>query len=346
MTLHDAVRLHRAYYYCETCKQGFCPLDQVLHLGTGEYSARVAGLISRFSSYLPFRQGMRELEAVCHIRVSVPTAQRKTELVGRQLQQEWEQQEAAFFADPDREAVAHPTQLHLTLDGVMVHVDGEWKEAKVGCAYERGGEKTLASASYVATLAPSAAFGKRWRTLAHRCGADNCRKTGIVADGAEWIWQETGRYFPTQVQILDFYHACEHLAEVGRVRFGDGSLEAKTWLSAQKERLLADKIGDVIDAVWAGPPGNASAGEVQRKAGNYLRTHQQRMRYQTFQAAGWHIGSGVAEAGCKQVVQARMKQAGMRWKRPGAEAMLHLRAACCSTKPPNYRKLAQRALAA
>jgi hypothetical protein len=70
------------------------------------------------------------------------------------------------------------------------------------------------------------------------------------------------------------------------------------------------------------------------------------MRYQTFREQGYHIGSGVAEAGCKAVVQARLKGPGMRWTGAGAEAMLHLRCAVCSTERPDFRGLARQMLAA
>ena len=81
--------------------------------------------------------------------------------------------------------------------------------------------------------------------------------------------------------------------------------------------------------------------EVQRRVAQYLQTHLRRMRYATFEQAGYHIGSGVAEAACKNVVQARFKQAGMRWSEPGAEAMLHLRTAWCNTQQADFADAAR-----
>jgi len=126
---------------------------------------------------------------------------------------------------------------------------------------------------------------------------------------------------------LDFYHAVEHLWIVARARFGEGSAEAGGWISEQKERLLTDLVGEVIADLASWSPSHKAGEEIRSGQLAYLRTHQHRMRYQTFREAGWHIGSGVMEASCKAVVQGRMKGAGMHWSAAGAEAVLHLRAA-------------------
>ena len=114
-------------------------------------------------------------------------------------------------------------------------------------------------------------------------------------------------------------------------------------MKAMKERLFSDQVSLVAASVEAWKPATAEHSELGRKVSLYLRTHTQRMCYQSFVQAGWHIGSGVMEAGCKSVVQARMKGAGMRWSRPGAEAMLQLRSAWCSSEPVDFTAAARRA---
>ena len=226
----------------------------------------------------------------------------------------------------------------------MLHVDGGWHEAKLGVAYTRRKEGGVESARYSATLDNSATFGKRFRVLGHLEGADNCAKVGIVADGSAWIWQEVGKYYARRVQILDYFHASQHLWKVGFARFGEGSQEAVEWVHSQQLELLSDNVEAVIAAIADWKAESKLASEVQRQVLSYLCTHSRRLRYETFQSAGYHIGSGVVEAGCKGVVQARMKGTGMRWKRAGAEAILHLRCAVCSTKRPDFQKLARYAL--
>lgn len=228
------------------------------------------------------------------------------------------------------------------MDGVFVYVDKKWTEVKLGVAYQLG-EDGVERAAYYATLAKSADFGKRWRTLLHKMGSGQCARWVVVADGAEWIWQEVGKYAPMTVQILDFYHAVEHLWVVARARFGEGSEGATTWMGLQKERLLDDKVGDVIADIASWVPGTATAEEIREGKRNYLLRHKHRMRYKTFRQWGYHIGSGVVEAGCKVTVQGRMKGAGMRWSSKGAEAMLHLRATWCTSQETDFVAIARRA---
>ncbi len=340
VTVHGVVRMQRAYYYCPACKAGFCPLDGQLRLGSGVCSVLVQALVARFAAFLPFAQAARELKAICGIDLSVSTLRRQALLLGAQVQQQWAQEEAALWQAPDKEVAARPQHLHLTCDGVLLHVGGTWREAKIGCAYQKAEEAGVEQTAYYATLHNSQAFGKRLRTLAHGQGADNCSQVGIVADGAEWIWQESGKYFARRVQILDFYHACQHLWQVAASRYGEGSEAAKMWMQRQQARLRANQVGWVLRDITIWQPKTQAQQEVQRKVSQYLRTHLRRMRYQTFAEAGYHIGSGVAEAACKNVIQARFKQAGMRWKEPSAEAMLHLRAAWCGTQQADFVQVA------
>jgi hypothetical protein len=117
-------------------------------------------------------------------------------------------------------------------------------------------------------------------------------------------------------------------------------------MGRQQERLLSDQVGKVIGEVEDWKANTELQREGQRRVLGYLHTHARRMRYQTFREQGYHIGSGVTEAGCKAVVQARLKGPGMRWKRAGAEAMLHLRCAVCSSDQPDFRQVARQTLAA
>ena len=116
-------------------------------------------------------------------------------------------------------------------------------------------------ARYSAALAQFVAFGKRVRVLTHLCGADRCRDIAVVADGAAWIWQETGKYFPRSVQVLDFYHVTEHLWVYAHARFGEGSQAGCDWMAVQKTRLLSDEATAVIVVVASWSPRK----EVKRK---------------------------------------------------------------------------------
>jgi len=325
--------LMRAYYYCAQCGGGWCPTDLALGLGQGQCSRRAQVLIARFSSYLPYRTVSQEMEAVCGIRLATRTIERYAQALGQRLGQEWERleqvREAEDLPASDLPVSMRPSRLHVTMDGVMAHVGGDWHEVKLGCVYQttantKGSVGKAVRTRYMATLCPSVSFGKRLRVLAHQAGGDRCRDVAVVADGAEWIWQETGKHFPRSVQVVDFYHGAQHLWVYAHARFGEGTPAGTEWMRVQKEHLLSDGVAQVIAEVRAWPAEKAAEQELQRRLVGYLSKHQARMRYQTFRAAGYHIGSGVAESGCKNVVQQRMKGLGMRWSKEGAEAQLQL----------------------
>jgi hypothetical protein len=168
-----------------------------------------------------------------------------------------------------------------------------------------------------------------------------------VADGGAWIWQEAGKYFPQSVQVLDFYHVTEHLWEVARVRFGEAKAEqraaAQTWMGQQKERLLSNEAAKVIADIAGWSTTAQVQREVQRRALGYLRGHEARMHYATFRRQGYHIASGVIEAGCKNVIQGRFKGVGMRWSAAGAQAMLPVRTAWCHSEKGDFVQAAKRA---
>ena len=341
VTLNGEQPLQRAYYYCRHCQRGFCPLDQQLQLGRDPHSVGVRALTARFASYLPGRRAAQELTLVTGIPLSARSAQREAVAVGQALAQEWQERETRLRqgqALPPRE---RPAQAHATMDEVKVRIGKEWKGAKVGAVYRRGVGDQIERCQYYATLADSQGFGLRLRTLAQAEGLDYCRAVAVVGDGADWVWQESAKHFPRSTEILDFYHLLQHLWEIAREQQPEETA-ARAWIELQVNRLEKNEAAAVRQAVAAWEPATAAAGEVRRKGLNYLDSHAGRMAYQTYAQQGFHIGSGVVEAACKNVVQMRMKGPGMRWSRAGAEAMLHLRAAWCSTGATDFLTPARR----
>jgi Uncharacterised protein family (UPF0236) len=342
VTLNGERTFRRAYYHCAACGQGFCPLDQRFRLGRGEQSVGVRALAARFNSYVSERKAAVELELVTGIRLSPRSLQRAGVAVGAALAAEWAERERQLFAQQVAPPPRRPGQLHLAMDGVFVLIGRDWREAKVGEVYQRGADGGVARIAYYATLADSKRFGRRLRTVAQAEGIDYCRERALLGDGAEWIWQEGAKHFPQTDEIVDLFHVLEYLWTVARARFPSPAAQ-KAWVDAQKQQLLANGVQQVIAAVAGWKTGSEEERKLKEQVVGYLRTHAHRMAYQTYAAKGYHLGSGVAEAGCKQVVQARMKGAGMRWGVVGAEAMLHLRAAVCSTDPADFRAAARRA---
>ncbi len=343
VTLNGERTLPRAYYYCKACQKGFCPLDQRLQLGPGANSVGVRALAARFVAYVSERKAAAELAFVTGIRLSPRTLQREGLAVGGALSAAWAEREQRLFSHQAPPPASRPWQLHTAMDGVFVQIGREWKEAKVGEVYRRGKSGGVERITYYATLSDSKAFGRRLRTVAQAEGFDYSRSRALLGDGAEWIWQEGAKHFPQTTEIVDLFHVLEYLWGVARVRFPEAGA-AKAWVDEQKKRLLENEVDQVIAAVAAWEPADGEAAELKRTTENYLRGQAHRMQYQSYLEQGFHLGSGVAEAGCKQVVQARLKGAGMRWSAAGAEAMLHLRSAVCSSDCIDFRDAARRAI--
>jgi len=139
-----------------------------------------------------------------------------------------------------------------------------------------------------------------------------------LGDGARSNWTQFGLHFPKGVEVLDWYHAVEHLWTAGKDRWGEGSPQAKEWVEARKQELWEGQVEKVLAAL--GREGEAMASQV-----HYFETKRERMRYADFRAQGYPIGSGTVESACKRVIGARLKQAGMGWTKTGAQAVLSLR---------------------
>jgi hypothetical protein len=152
----------------------------------------------------------------------------------------------------------------------------------------------------------------------------------FLGDGAVWVWKLARLNFPNAVCILDYYHACEHLNLLSATLYGEGSVLAKRRYRLWRKALLKDKIAQVIAQAKADLPTKAQTRKSAKKQIAYFERNYSKMLYQTFRQAGYFIGSGVVEAGCKTVVGQRLKQSGMLWSRKGASHVLAVRCALLS----------------
>jgi hypothetical protein len=142
----------------------------------------------------------------------------------------------------------------------------------------------------------------------------------VVADGAAWIWRLAADLFPCSVQIVDWYHARQHLAQAAAARYPDEATQARTWYTQMSEHLFMGRIGCIVTDLQQHDLAAHAA---------YFHTHQRRMQYHELRGDSYPIGSGTVESGVKQFKQ-RLTGPGMRWSRPGAERMIDLRAAILS----------------
>lgn len=229
------------------------------------------------------------------------------------------------------------------MDGAKVHVRTEgWKELKVGDIFEievrpttdpvTGDVVDQAQAvvnSYVAHLGGPDKFGELVWSEAQRRGFSGAADTIVLGDGAPWIWNQAGVHFGTSVQVIDWYHATEHLYRAAGLAFGEGSAEAIRWAKGQETPLYQGHAEQVAAAVTALAQTHRRVAAALRTEASYFAGQVRRMQYLERREEGWPIGSGMVESGCKRF-RKRFTGSGMRWKRSGLEHLLPLRTAYLS----------------
>jgi len=239
---------------------------------------------------------------------------------------------------------ATSTMLLVEVDGALVHeVDGKWHEVKSGLAAPLGPEvetdkKTgrsslvMGEASYCAGFETAEVFWYRVFVEACRRGLGTAMVMTVVllGDGADWIWRY-GRTFLAVagvklVEIVDIYHAFQHLTVVAKAVFGECGSQAGEWLEPLKRALEAEGPGPILGALATLNAESESAREEVRKAIDYFTDHAARMDYPRFRALNLPIGSGAIESTCKTLIERRLKGAGMRWTESGAQSVASLRA--------------------
>jgi len=212
------------------------------------------------------------------------------------------------------------------------------REVKVGTVFthhkpdlpDQRPERDYDSTTYIADIVSAKEFGTRLRAEALRRGIARAKTIVFLGDGARWVWELARINFPEAICVLDYYHACEHLTLLSQALYGEGSPLAKKRFRQWRKALLKDKISQIIAQAKADLPTRGQSRTLAKKQIGYFQRNQSRMLYQTFRQAGYFIGSGVVEAGCKTVVGQRLKQSGMLWSRQGASDLLTVRCALLS----------------
>jgi hypothetical protein len=292
---------------------------------------------------VPFAEAQEWLERLTGLHVAKETVRQQTVQQGTRLEQA--QQAASRAVERARASPlpvdAAPGQLLVETDGVMVlYRETGWHEVKIGLvAGWQDGE--LTAPSYVAAREGAAAFGDRLLAEAARRGALEVvrwagGRTGaglailrdvlVLGDGARWIWTLAVEHFSERRELVDFYHASEHLWSVARTLYGEGTPQAQAWGTARCHELRHQGVAPVRAALRQARAATPEGRRLLRRERGYFRTNAARMDYPRAKAAGLPIGSGAVESLARHLVQLRLKRPGARWSPAGAQALLTLRA--------------------
>jgi len=286
------------------------------------------------SGLLPYEQAAQVFERIGHRSLPRASIWSQSQVHGERLRaylvrrQDQVSVERVVLPPPGQD---HRQRKGVSIDGGMVNIRGEgWKEVKVGAIgdVERDGEGgphsredvpgvRVTNVGYAAALGSAEVLGPALWALAVEKEVPQAADSCVTADGAPWIWNLTADLFPDSVQIVDWYHACQHLAAAAHALHPEDSQQADRWFQQRQNSLYLGEIQAITEPLDQAKLPDHS---------NYFHTHQRRMRYQEFCEEGYPIGSGTVESGIKQF-KARLSGSGMRWSRAGAERMLALRGA-------------------
>ncbi len=348
-TLHGEVEIERAYYRCRDCRRGYIPWDKRQGLDGRIWTPRVNELVASTCAALPYKAALSLVERTTGLFIEESSGEEIVYDVGGRLRAE-EKKAMSAALDIEKEVVteASADRLYISIDAAKAHTDGDWHDIKAAVIYE--GKRleskyvdTIDNPHYIAAQEKSEDFGGRMYARAMQAGYDRARERVVLADGADWIWNEVSIHFPDSVKILDYFHACEHIYRLASVLYGESNPKGKRWAKEHCKRLKERGPGSLIRAIKRRKARNKQDREALRLEFGYFNKHRRHMNYPRYRARGMMIGSGPVEAACKVVVGQRLKQAGMRWTKNGADVVLAVRCALLGGEFDRINKAARAA---
>ena len=299
--------------------------------------------MTRLGSKLPFQQAADELYRSQKTAVTEATLRGTTHRYGG-IAERIACEEAERIEREKPEPTVHPKRLLVSEDGAFIRLTtGNWREVKtmvVGEIETTWQERTnkvkveTKNLSYFSRSYEIRQFERYALAELHRRGLDNAQEVVTVNDGSQWIESFADYHFPQATRILDFHHATGYIANAGKAVWSDETDEFKRWFRQMRHQLKhkppRQTITDIcqLQSKVDSDKQMAAIDDARR----YLQKREQMIDYPHFRNRGLPIGSGAVESSHKQVVQSRMKQAGMRWAEHHVDPMLALRNLICNSR--------------
>jgi hypothetical protein len=331
-TLGDVV-YHRPRWRCEDCHHECYPHDEVLCFLEHRVSWPLAKVVSRLAAQLgSFEEARDNLKEDYAVPLAKETVRDVAEAAGQRIlhQEDELRQRIKERQAPLPESEQTPAKACVFADGTTVHTEGEWHEIRVATVTTENAAGNMIARQSRARFLPVDEVAWVLLLMARAVGYANAPLRAFIADGSHWLWRLAAQYFPSAVQILDWYHLAEHVHKAANILRGEGTEEAKEWSNQLKDKLWQGDGNAALELVRAelAKVRSPAKREALQELKTYLEHNLSRIDYPHYRELGLPIGSGQVEAQCKTLVGARCKQAGMRnWTYAGAEAVLRLRAA-------------------
>jgi hypothetical protein len=350
LTALGSVQLTRPYSLCDHCHRGQFPADIDLDVAHTDLSPAVRRMLALVGQQAPFDHGRQQMHLLAGLDLTTKSVERTAEEIGADIaRNEQRHVDAAMQLDLPM-VVGEPIPvLYIEMDGTGVPVvksetDGRLgkiagqpahtREAKLGCVFTQTthDEEGYAirdpdSTTYTGAIEAAPEFGKRLYLEAWNRGWSRALTKVVVGDGAEWIWNIANQQFPGAIQIVDLYHARQHLWNVARTLHPLDQAAQRRWILRHQSKLDGGRIETLVAYLRSLEADSSAAIEIITIEASYFEKNAARMRYPAFRHQHLFVGSGVIEAGCKTVIGPRLKQSGMFWTLRGANAILALR--CC-----------------
>jgi hypothetical protein len=351
LTVLGPAHMLRAYYWCSHCRQGKFPADGARDIENTDFSPGVRRMLALVGSECSsFDHGRQQMELLADLEVTAKAVERVTETIG------------ADIARCQQEAIQQTMQLDLpvavgqAIRTMYVEMDGtglpmvaketqgrsgkgedgraHTREAKLGCVFtqttvdDQGRPvRDEQSTTYTGAIETATEFSRRIYTEAHQRGWNRAQLKVVMGDGADWIWNICEEQFPGAIQIVDLFHARQHLWDLGGQFHPNDEKSKRKWVMPLQRLLDQGKIEKLVAKLRHISPDHSELDAAVRTEANYFERNAERMRYPKFRKQNLFVGSGVIEAGCKTVIGSRLKRSGMFWTVCGANAVIALR--CC-----------------
>lgn len=361
LTVVGWARIERPYYLCPACQTGQFPADVQLDIDKKDFSPGVRRMLAAVGSESAFAHGQQQIKLLAGLDVTVKAVERIAESIGQDIEarQQTDIRRAKQLHLPVLAGPPIP-YLYVQLDGTQVFVvksetegragrtpgqPARTRECKLGAVFtqttvdEQGRPvRDEHSTTYVGAIESAEEFGLRLYTEAWDRGWERASTRVVMGDGSHWIWNIAAQHFPGAIEIVDLYHAREHLWEIARKLYPANEVAQKRWLQHKLDWLDHGNIEKLVAAIrrLADSETNPELVKVLINEAEYFNANRDRMRYPDFRNKGLFVGSGVIEAGCKTVIGSRLKRSGMFWTVRGANAIIALRCCCISGKFEGY----------
>lgn len=325
------IKLKRSYY--QNSNTGCFPIEEEYQWLKDEFLPDIKEISCYASMLEPYDMASKMLEKIGCIKISPSSLQKITKTIGTMLVEKEDeiQKKNIFYEKPIKDI----DLLVISYDGTCIKTKEDWKEVKTGAVYEikkdKKNEIHAINKSYISRIENCKDFGKRIYEESRRRHLGYAKQIVTIGDGAKWIWEISNNYYPKSIEIVDWYHATEHLWEIIEFIFGSRGSENGIKFEEKCENLLYNGLIFLLEKTITDKmielkiKQNTERYKSIIRGINYFKNNEQRMKYSDYEDKGLPIGSGVIEGACKHLVQLRMKRTGMKWSILGAHCILQLR---------------------